>query len=155
MVSFLISLWGVYVCWKQHETTEWPTADATVIKFDPGDYQPDWEGSWYANPRVEYIYEVEGKEFVADHINPSPFNYQSKDSLRRDFGGMSTNAASRIWYNPRKKSDAYLLNKGITIGPVVTVFLGMGFAVLALVGLRKKRDAEHPHRGNARSAPEE
>jgi hypothetical protein len=121
--------YGAYLLHAQWALLYWPTADAVVISNAPQECPPDSNVNWYANPAAEFRYMVNGVAYKSARINPSLFNYQSHAAFERDFGKIKAGAAAKCWYNPRDPAEAYLINTGITAGPLILCTIG---AVLLL-----------------------
>ena len=128
--------------WMQLKIKSWSSNNAIVVEYKATDYTPDSESSWFANPKLSYRYSVKGKEFIADGINPSPYNYQLKKSFARDFGKVKIGEKIQVWYNPDDPSDAYFVNRGITPGPILTILFGSIIAALPYLCIKGKDDAE-------------
>jgi hypothetical protein len=108
--------WGLFVADKQFSMSAWPTTQATIVEFDAGWHA---EGG-YANPSVRFEYTVANQKLESTGLNPSPFNYQSKEEVLDDTKGFAPGAVVTCWYNPADPTEAYLLDLGPTQGPLIT-----------------------------------
>ena len=111
--------WGGHIVLKQARLAHWPSADATVVSFDPGVF-PGGEGyHWYANPKIGFRYKVAGVGYESQRLNPSPLNYQSRTRFEADTDGFKRGATIRCWYNPSQPGEAYVVNRGVTCDGVL------------------------------------
>jgi hypothetical protein len=133
--------YGGYLAQLQQRMQSWPRTSATVLRFKPG-VQPSGEHAWYANPSALFEYTVDGRRYRAESLNPSPFNYQSRHAFTRDTGHLNTGGVAPCWYNPADPGHAYLVNRGVTAGPIVLLVsgtvCGLVFTAAAVNRLRRR-----------------
>lgn len=136
VMGMVLASYGLQLCYIQYRMRTWPTTEATIRVFDPHDEHENWDGDWYASPQVEFEYVIDGQRYISTTLNPDTFNYQSRKSLARDTAGFHPGARTNCFYNPRNPSHAYLVNRGITVGPVFWTLVGIaviaGFTVPCL-----------------------
>jgi hypothetical protein len=126
--------WGGHIVLKQARLAHWPSADATVVSFDPGVAPPDGEGyHWYANPKIHFRYKVAGVGYESQRLNPSPLNYQSQTRFEADTDGFKRGATIRCWYNPSQPGEAYVVNRGVTCDGVLIIVGGCLIGLLPFV----------------------
>jgi hypothetical protein len=103
-------------------------------------YSPDAgvhdEGGWYANPRINYQYEVDGQIYRSSGVNPSSFNYLSEDQFTDETRGFDKGRSIRCWYDPASPATAYVVNRGITASPVLLSIFGI---VLCIVSRQREK----------------
>jgi hypothetical protein len=127
--------WGGHIVLKQARLAHWPSADATVVSFDPGVASPDREGyNWYANPKIDFRYKVAGVGYESQRLNPSPMNYQSQTRFEADTDGFKRGATIRCWYNPSQPGEAYVVNRGVTCDGVLIMVGGCLIGLLIVYG---------------------
>ena len=123
---------GGWLAWRQSRIATWPKATARIISFDEG-IDPNYDGHWYANPKVQFEFVLNGQRYLCDALNPSPLNYQSEAEFRKDTLGFRVGARVPCWYNRSRPEEAYLVSRGVTTGPVALVVFGGGCLAAAVL----------------------
>ena len=110
-----IFVWSAIIAIEQTRLKYWPMSSAKIVKYDTGIVDSTGLQSWYANPRIRFMYEVDGDNFESETLNPSPLNYQSLRQLKSDTHGFHEGSVIKCWYNPNNPNVAYVINRGVTV----------------------------------------
>ncbi len=122
-------IWSVTIAIEQVRLMSWPAAAGTIVEFEDGINSSSGGQSWYANPKIRFLYNVDGVNFESDTLNPSPFNYQNLQQFKSDSRGFDEGALVKCWYNPSNPSAAYVVNRGITLDILIVLVIS-GFYTL-------------------------
>lgn len=109
---------GAWIAVKQVRQMSWPTAEATVVEYHAGD-----EDSSY-NYGITYEYTVDGRTYTSNGWNPSPFHYFTQEGFEQDTRAFADGAKIDCWYNPANPREAYVVNSGLSVGPLVLISVG-------------------------------
>jgi hypothetical protein len=129
---------GGWIAYRQSVIRSWPTAQATVVAFDAG-VDDEWQGHWYANPKITFKYDVADRQYTSSRLNPSPFNYQSESAFRTDTSNLSPGSEITVCYDPTAPEIAYAVNRGITAAPLILLGAGAFLGIMTLACLRRHR----------------
>ena len=132
VISSLMCVHAVLIAFRQWDATNWRPVQALVVEWGDGDSEdnPEWSGSWYANPRIAYAYEVNGLRYRGTRVGFSPFNYQRRSAFERELGMVRDGRTISVWYDPRQPSDAVVVNSGVGISTGLYLLVSAGLALI-------------------------
>lgn len=136
----VILIWlAGYPAYKQAILITWPSAEATVLTYDAGVRSDVEKGNepLIMSPAVTYEYVVEGETHRSSSENPWVISYISRSAIERDFAGISPGSRTRCYYNPAHPEECYLINIGVTSGPVAICVLGCLLILHSVVTMKK------------------
>lgn len=120
-----VSAWEIL---RGARTLRWPETSGRVI--DVGVRERQARGTRYL-PTIRYRYDVGGSVFVASRVRFGlQLLYRAPGAAGRALGALPPGREVRVYYNPKKPSEA-VLGRGVTILTLVFLVAGILFVALA------------------------
>ena len=112
----------------------WQKGAARIIKIEEQKRSYAYAGKRlpYFVPKVEFAYEVSGRQYTGSRFSVHNFTIGAKGEGDEVVGGAKVGEVVEVFYDPTEPSRASLTLPSYD-GVVVTVFLGCGLLALVLL----------------------
>ena len=139
--GIFLMAWGGYEIKGSYKSHTWPAIQGTITsshvhKETRTDSDHRTSTTYY--PKVQYQYQIEGRQYSGNRINFGGETGGMKWLAQRAVDRYPSGKTVRVYYDPQNPEYA-ILESGITWGSILTFFFGLVFFGVGVICLRAYR----------------